>query len=339
MWREHRSIFFGTGLLIAGIVGGCDESGGTAASRSSHFEAALRADLRMDLRGALELYRKSIEAKESKAARARYQAGLSERVLSFREPRGDNPEELFNLGVHYSNKFIAVRNDTGQRVEELYRRSKEALAGALKRLPGNNARICLAILYAENGELEQARSMIRALTGDIRPPEMFNLALAHHAIGEDDEALTILESLAASPWAWSAHREWLRKSDDFRRLRGNPRMQRLLALPSTRVPTAAVAIPPAVSKLEARHVQAVMRSKAAEVSRCYKSHEPDRSTPRTLRLSLTIAPDGSTHGARVANPGSWNDSFARCVTEAAERWRFPAFPGEPVEVTSYPFAL
>lgn len=78
-----------------------------------------------------------------------------------------------------------------------------------------------------------------------------------------------------------------------------------------------------------------------EVSECFNAaSEATPGLAGTLRLTFTIAGDGSVEGAEIGEGSDLTDAaFVDCLKGKAAGWRFPKTPtGEPMTLT-FPFKL
>jgi tetratricopeptide (TPR) repeat protein len=190
------------------------------------YRRAITLDLAGRYAEALALY--EAEARGPRGARSRYHAELSrgilERLDQVRRFPQDGPAH-FSLGVDAANKVTALLRETGRVAPSLFSLAERALHEAERLLPKSaDPIICLAGLYADVGRRQAARAAIARIEGKVlQPGELYNLACYHHFMGENEKAMTILERVMND-----YYREWILRSDDFWRMRGDPRLERLL---------------------------------------------------------------------------------------------------------------
>lgn len=124
-----------------------------------------------------------------------------------------------------ANKLTALRRETGVVARQAFRIAERAFREAERLLPGRaDPVICLAGLYADAGEPGKARATIARIQGrPLTAGERYNLACYHHSMGEYDKALAELRVVINDHY-----RRWILVSDDFWRLRGDPRLEQLL---------------------------------------------------------------------------------------------------------------
>jgi hypothetical protein len=190
------------------------------------YRRAIGLDLAGRYGEALPLY--EAEARGTKGTRSRYHAELTRGILERLEQVRRFPQDgqaHFGLGVDTANKVTALLRETGRVAQPLLTLSERALREAERLLPRTaDPTICLAGLYADVGWRERARATISRIQGRVlQPGELYNLACYHHSMGEDEQALALLKRVLND-----YYRRWIRTSDDFWRMRGDPRLERLL---------------------------------------------------------------------------------------------------------------
>jgi tetratricopeptide (TPR) repeat protein len=171
--------------------------------------------------------------------KARWQAYWSQQ-LSLRH-RGYRPWGAVatgDLGHGYYMKFLAVRAFTGQAPFGLAARARAHLETTLRNEPDNVfARVSLAALLHELGDPAQAQRDFLRLTLDRsqRDDAMLALRLAayHVAAGDHERALAQIERAFRRPYMYRSLREMLEWSNEFDRIRDDPRFRRLLERPPT----------------------------------------------------------------------------------------------------------
>jgi tetratricopeptide (TPR) repeat protein len=216
-------------LLLPSFTGGLERQPPAARSpfvASTGYQRAIALDLAGRWREALALYEEA--GRDPRATRARYHAELSRGMLErLEEVRRfpQNGRSHFGLGVDAANKLTALRRETGVVARSVYAISERAFRAAERLLPGeSDPTICLAGMYAEAGERARARATIATIRGrSLRGHEVYNLACYYHSMGEHERALRELGKVINDHY-----RQWIRVSDDFWRLRGDPRLIRLL---------------------------------------------------------------------------------------------------------------
>ena len=198
---------------------------------SNAYARAIALDLKGRHDAALAAYLEAVRAGGADVERARYHATLAEGMrknLTALRGAAFDGRAHFSLGVEAANKLTALVRETGVVVRSLYALAERSLSEAVRLLPGiHDPAICLAGLYADAGELGRARSTIQLVRGQrLRPSEVYNLACYYHSIGDYDRALADLTKVI-TPY----YRKWIQQSDDFHKLRGDPRLEALLRGP------------------------------------------------------------------------------------------------------------
>lgn len=200
---------------------------------STAYARAIALDLKGRHDAALAAYLEVVRAGGPDGERARYHASLTEgmrkNLTALRKAPLDGRAH-FSLGVEAANKLTALVRETGVVVRPLYAVAERALSEAVRLLPGvHDPAICLAGLYADAGELGRAKTTIAWVKGKpLRPSEVYNLACYYHSVGDYDRALEHLTRVI-NPY----YRKWIRQSDDFHKLRGDPRLEALLRGPAS----------------------------------------------------------------------------------------------------------
>lgn len=228
--------------LLATVVGAVPRAaalegriprGRTSLGVSPAYQRAIALDLAGRYREALVYYEEA--ARAPAGGRARYHRKLTQGMLTHLQHVGRFPQDgraNFSLGVDAANKVTALVRETGVVVSAFYAIAEEALRKATTLLPGaNDPVICLAGLYADAREQGRAREALSRVHGRaLNAGEVYNLACYYHSMGRYDEALGEL-SKVMNPH----YRGWILESDDFYRLRGDPRLEALLVGPTERV--------------------------------------------------------------------------------------------------------
>lgn len=139
-----------------------------------------------------------------------------------------------NYAITCANKLIALRLDTGLDPEQLFATAEKHYHLALDLAPvsaRSEVLLGLAALHGEAGEEDRAR----ALFSEVRPEEFEsatafgNLAYFLTTIGELDQAFAALDRALSLDDAGSRYRDWVVESDDFHRVRNDPRLEEILA--------------------------------------------------------------------------------------------------------------
>jgi tetratricopeptide (TPR) repeat protein len=193
---------------------------------SVEYRRAVALDLAGRYREALAHYEAA--GREPRAARARYHVELSRGVLESLDHLRRFPQDgrvHFRLGVDAANKLTALVRETGVMPAAFHHLAELAFRKAERLLPAlADPTICLAGLYADAGEHGKARAAIARISGRVLAPgERYNLACYYHSMGQYDEALRELGKVMNA-----YYRKWIASSDDFWRLRGDPRFERLM---------------------------------------------------------------------------------------------------------------
>jgi tetratricopeptide (TPR) repeat protein len=202
---------------------------------SDAYRRAVALDLAGRIRDALALY--EVAGRDPEGRRALYHQELSRGVLTRLERLRLSPNDgraLMSLGVDAANKMSALRRDTGIVARTFYDLSVWAFRSAERFFPAMpDPIICLAGIYAEAGQRARARETLLRIRGQALAPEaVYNLAFYHYAMGEYDQALVYLGRVMNEHY-----RKWILSSDDFWKLRGDPRLERILGgTPPKRAP-------------------------------------------------------------------------------------------------------
>lgn len=192
------------------------------------YQRAIALDLAGRYGAALDLYEALARESGSAQARARYHRDLSRGLIKNLEHVRRFPDDgraHFSIGVDAGNKVAALLRDTGVVARVQYSIAERALKKAMRLLPGKaDPIICLAGLYADAGERGLARALIAPLRGrTLNLSETYNLACYYHSMGDNEAALRSLSRVMND-----YYRAWILRSDDFYRLRGDPRFEALL---------------------------------------------------------------------------------------------------------------
>jgi tetratricopeptide (TPR) repeat protein len=189
------------------------------------YDAALS-----ELDGFAELTGAGAEERSRWRRKIRWQREQSETLLeqaAYVSVMPASPLARYHLGEAYRAKFMTVKAFLGRGSRPLYDSAVAAYREALRLDPRNSgARVGLATMYAAAGRAREARLELAKL-GRRKNDESLALGLAalHAALGEDDDALALLERLPADPLTV----RWLAESNDFDGLRDAARFQALLA--------------------------------------------------------------------------------------------------------------
>jgi tetratricopeptide (TPR) repeat protein len=138
-----------------------------------------------------------------------------------------------DLGHGYYMKFLAARAFTGHAPLGLAAKARTLLETTVRTEPDNVfARLSLAALLHEIGEpaLAQREYHRIALTASQRQDAMLILRLAAYfvAAGDHERALASLERALQRPYMYRSLREMMDWSNEFDRLRDDPRFRRLM---------------------------------------------------------------------------------------------------------------
>ncbi|MBI3071012.1 MAG: hypothetical protein HYY84_02690 [Deltaproteobacteria bacterium] len=198
------------------------------------YERAVKLDVAGDVSGALEIYGLAALQEPRNAARAEYHITLSRAIIKLEFlGRPLTPDDDLSLGVQYANKFTALKRETGRRIRRIYDRAEAALKRAMSAMPGEaNPVLCLAGLYAENDDLEQARKTFALVRGrPLTPTDRYNLACYHFSAGEIPLALDTLRQLFREIDVKNRRHyvDWILKSDDFYTLHDDERLLTILS--------------------------------------------------------------------------------------------------------------
>jgi tetratricopeptide (TPR) repeat protein len=162
--------------------------------------------------------------------KCRWQAQWSRQLALPRQ--GLRPLDAYasaELGYAYLLKFLAARAFTGRPPLRLALKARALLEDAVRRDASNAAvRLTLATLLQELGDpLGAQRELARASAALARDDALVALRLAayHAAAGDHPRALEALERVFRRRWGVP---ELLRWSNEYDRLRGDPRFKRLI---------------------------------------------------------------------------------------------------------------
>ena len=138
-----------------------------------------------------------------------------------------------DLGHGYYMKFLAARAFTGQAPLGLAAKARIHLEASIRNEPDNVfARLSLAALLHELGDHGQAQREFLRITLDSaqREDPMLALRLAayHAAAGDRERAIAQLDKALRRPYLYRTLREMLDWSNEFDRLRDDPRFRQLL---------------------------------------------------------------------------------------------------------------
>jgi len=195
-------------------------------SQSPAYQRGMSLDVAGRYREALPLYEEA--SRDPGEGRARYHRKLTRGLLTHLDHVKRFPQDgraHFSLGVDAANKVTALVRETGMVQRTFYAIAEEALKKAIRLLPGiNDPAICLAGLYADAGEPSKAKETLAQTGGRANNPgEIYNLACYYHSMGRYEEAIATLAKVMNPHY-----RGWIQESDDFYRLRGDPRLEALM---------------------------------------------------------------------------------------------------------------
>ncbi|MCC6746263.1 MAG: tetratricopeptide repeat protein [Deltaproteobacteria bacterium] len=127
------------------------------------------------------------------------------------------------------NKWLAIRAFTGQAHRKLMQEVLEDYQAALKQYPTHqSARLALATAYHEAGQAKRAVQELQKVPRPIPRWLALQEAYYHTAAGQVDRAFALLSDAMAYS---SSSRLHILRSNDFDRLRADPRFRRLVGEP------------------------------------------------------------------------------------------------------------
>jgi tetratricopeptide (TPR) repeat protein len=226
-----RALVFGAFLLPAAasaLEGRVPKGRVPLGAPSQLYQKAVALDLAGRYEAALDFYEDVARRPGPARARAQYHRDLTRGLLKHLEHVRRFPQDgrsHFSIGVDAGNKLAALLRETGVVARALFSISERALRKAMRLLPGHaDPIVCLAGLYADAGERGKARATIALIRGrTLNVSESYNLACYYHSMGEYDRALEELAKVMND-----YYRKWIARSDDFYRLRGDPRFEALM---------------------------------------------------------------------------------------------------------------
>lgn len=141
------------------------------------------------------------------------------------------PHLYLNVGCGYHNLMLWMREVEGTSHEPFFQKAQFSYELAYHSdFEGSYAvaRVCLAALYMEQGMVLAASDMIETL--DLEKLEgyieLMNIAYYYSAAGQADQAVRYLrKAMVLRP---DETRDWAIKSNDFDRVRNDPRFQKLI---------------------------------------------------------------------------------------------------------------
>jgi hypothetical protein len=86
--------------------------------------------------------------------------------------------------------------------------------------------------------------------------------------------------------------------------------------------------------LTRNQVASVIRNKAHTINTCQETYA---SSLKQITVGWRIQRNGRP--ANILVRGSSESRFVSCVTRAIQRWQFPAFSGEPIDINNVPFSF
>jgi tetratricopeptide (TPR) repeat protein len=136
---------------------------------------------------------------------------------------------LYYRGAAKHNKWLAIRAFTGRSERKLRDEVIEDYQKALQQSPGyDSARIALSSMYHELGQHAKARQEVARVQFQGRMWLAVEMAYYHTAGGEPERALELLEQAIRYN---SGNKRYVLRSNDFDRLRSNPRFKTIVGEP------------------------------------------------------------------------------------------------------------
>jgi tetratricopeptide (TPR) repeat protein len=136
---------------------------------------------------------------------------------------------LYYRGAAKHNKWLAIRAFTGRSDRKLRDEAIEDYQKAIQQSPSyDSARIALAALYHEIGHHAKARQEVSRVRFQGRMWLAVEMAYYHTAGGEPEQALELLDKAIRYN---SGNKRYILRSNDFDRLRSNPRFRAIVGEP------------------------------------------------------------------------------------------------------------
>lgn len=91
-------------------------------------------------------------------------------------------------------------------------------------------------------------------------------------------------------------------------------------------------IPPVDGTLDAASLRKVVRENKVAVEGCFRRERRPITEQVRIEFLVTVQPSGAVSQVLLKTPELKQSSFAGCIAERIQDWKFPAFPGGPVQV-------
>lgn len=136
---------------------------------------------------------------------------------------------LYYRGEARRNKWLGIRAFTGRTEKKLQQEILEDLQKSLQQITSyDSARIALAAMYHETGEHTKGRQEFAKVQTTGRLWLAVEMAYYYCAAGEIDKSLEMLErAVNYNP----SNKRYILRSNDFDRIRANPRFKRIVGEP------------------------------------------------------------------------------------------------------------
>lgn len=133
-----------------------------------------------------------------------------------------------------ANKLISLRLDTGLAPSTLFRTAEKHYLLALDLAPPSarsHVLLGFAALYGEAGQEDRARRLFREvrLEESESATSFGNLAYFLTTVGDNERAFAMLERALSLDDPDRRYRTWVLESDDYHRVRNDPRFEEILA--------------------------------------------------------------------------------------------------------------
>jgi len=136
---------------------------------------------------------------------------------------------LYYRGAAKHNKWLAIRAFTGRLEKKLRDEVIADYQKALQQSPGyDSARIALAAMYHELGQHAKARQEVARVQFHGRMWLAVEMAYYHTAAGESERAIELLTQAVRYN---SGNKRYVLRSNDFDRLRSNPKFRAIVGEP------------------------------------------------------------------------------------------------------------
>jgi len=203
------------------------------------FRAALQADAAGEHRQGMTHYARAQRRGQcNPGSRCAWHWRLSREILGQTQEVVAAPQRALhrnNLAISYANKLMALRRDLGKLSSVVSKKALRAYRMARDMAEPNQRSdilLGLASLHAELGEQGIARYLFAEiqLKGLQSSTELGNLAYFYTTVGELDLAFEALEKALAKDDKKGSYRTWALHSDDYHRVRHDPRFKKLMQL-------------------------------------------------------------------------------------------------------------